>query len=297
MSTVVQGYQVLSYVLGILVIVLNGVLLASMCKERKKIFVTRVSYLVASLAVADCLNGLFLIIIRQPIKAIEFKSDIRTIIELPLVWIVFCASFLTLFLMAAERLIIVALPMDWSNLLTIPRTISCILIVWLLSIACGVAIHYKRFYTQLVFCSFIEISALCFVAIHVYILWVFRRREQHRFNVVGNQATPRLTDTPRNQNIVHRKVSIVVTILLTIYIITSVPFFVCVQMFTLNNAYTFHNTLASKANLDIYDRLYIYMYSLIYVNCLSNPIICAWRLRMYRKAFYSLLRQCKPKAV
>ena len=152
-STGVQGNEVLSYIFGILAIVLNGVLLASMYKERKKIFVTRISSLVSNLAFADCLNGLFLIILSQPIKEIEYKSDARLLIELPLMWIAFCASILTIIVMAAERVIIVTLPMEWSTLLTIPRTLLCILAVsWLLSIGCGVAIHYRRYYVQFVIC-------------------------------------------------------------------------------------------------------------------------------------------------
>jgi hypothetical protein len=53
LSTGVQGNQVVSYIFGILAIVLNGVLLASMYKERKKIFVARISFLVANLAFAE----------------------------------------------------------------------------------------------------------------------------------------------------------------------------------------------------------------------------------------------------
>ena len=290
-STGVQGNEVLSYIFGILAIVLNGVLLASMYKERKKIFVTRISFLVANLAFADCLNGLFLIILSQPIKEIEYKSDVLLLIQQPLVWIAFCASLLTVILMAAERLVIVTLPMEWSTLLTIPRTLLCILAVWLLSIGCGVAIHYRQLYVQFVMCLIVEISALFLITTHIYIVWILRRREIHRMVLVNqnpSQDSPCLP-TPPNKNSAHRKVTMVVTILLSVLIVTCVPYFVCIQMFVINN--TFDRTVADKVNLEIYDKAFLYTFSLLYVNFFMNPIIYAWRLRMYRKAFYSLVGQ------
>ena len=289
-STGVQGYEVLSYIFGILAIVLNGVLLASMYKERKKIFVTRISFLVANLAFADCLSGLFLIALHQPIKVIEYKSNARLLTELPLIWTAFCASFLTLFLMAAERLVVVTLPMVWSKLLTIPRSLLCIFAVWLLSIGGGVAIHYKRYYAQFFICLIVEISALCFIATHIYIVWLLQRREKHRMVVNKNssQDSPCLPTPPNeNNNHSHRKVTIVVTILLSVLIVTCVPYFVCLQMFTINN--TFDKTLSQRVNLEIYDKAMLYSRAVLYVNFFMNPIIYAWRLRMYRKAFYSLV--------
>ncbi|CAB3991546.1 adenosine receptor A1-like [Paramuricea clavata] len=287
-STGVQGNQVLLYIFGILAIVLNGVLLASMYKERKKIFVTRISFLVANLAFADCLNGLFLIILRQPITEIEYKNNTRLLVELPLVWTAFCASLLTVILMAAERLLIVTLPMEWSTLLTIPRSLLCILAVWLLSIGCGVAIHYKRYYAQFVTCLIVEISSLFLIATHIYIVRMLQRREIQRMVVNKNpsQDSPCLP-TPPNKNNAHRKVTVVVTILLSVMIITCVPYFACIQMFVINN--TFDKTVADKVNLEVYHIVLTYAFALLYVNFFMNPIIYAWRLRMYRKAFYSLV--------
>ena len=287
MQSGLQAHDVLSFIFGILAIVLNGVLLASMYKERKKIFVTRISYLVANLAVADGLNGLLLIVLVQPIK-MWLRTDTQILITLPIVWTTFCASFFTLFLMAAERLVVVKLPMVWSTLLTIPRTIICIFCVWLLSAGAGVAVHYNPFYAQFVICLLVEFSSLSFIAIHIYILWLLQQREKNRkiTKQDASQNTPCLA-TSRNENIAHRKVTIVVTILLSVLILTCVPHFVCLQMFAVNH--TFDKTLASKVNLHVYDRVLHYTDAFTYVSFLSNPIIYAWRLRMYRKAFYSLL--------
>ena len=287
-SNGVQAYQVLAYIFAILAVILNGVLLLSMYNERKKIFVSRISFLVANLAVADCLNGLFLIVLQQPIKQIEFKSNVRERIQLPFMWTAFCVSFCTLLLMAAERLIVIILPMVWSTLLTIRRTIFSILAVWILSIIAGGVMYNDkyRYYAQFVICLFVEISAFGFIAIHIYILWLLHRRDKHRANVNEDpdQDTPCLSSS---ENIAQRKVTIVVSILLLVLIVTCVPHFICLQLFTIHN--TFDDTVGTKIDPDVYEKAFHYTDAFTYINFFANPIIYAWRLRMYRKAFYSLL--------
>ena len=293
-SNVVQAHQILAYIFGILAVILNGVLLLSMYNERNKIFVSRISYLVANLAVADCLNGLFLIVLQQPIKDIEYKSEVRKNIQLPFVWTAFCVSFCTLLLMAAERLIVITLPMVWSTILTIRRTIISILAVWVISIIAGAVMYNDkyRYYGQFFICLFVEISALCFIVTHFYILWLLHRRDKHR--AIANEVEDPDQEAPcltASENIAQRKVTIVVSILLVVLIVTCVPYFILLQMFTVNN--TFDPTVASKVDLEVYTTAYFYTDSLTYINFFANPIIYAWRLRMYRKAFYSLLGRYK----
>lgn len=291
-SSGVQPYEILAYIFGILAIILNGVLLLSMYNERKKIFVTRASYLVANLAVADCLNGLFLVVLQQPIGEIEYRSDVRARIQLPSVWTALCMSYFTVLVMAAERSVVIMRPMDWSALLTIRRTIISILAVWILSIIAGGVMYNDkyRYHAQFFICLFVEICAVLFLTTHVYISCLLYRRDKHRANVNEDpdQDTPRLAPS---ENISQRKITIVVSILLVILIVTMLPYFVCLQVFTIQN--TFDDTVASKIDLDVYGRAYLYTDAFLYVNFFANPIIYAWRLRMYRKAFYSLLRRHK----
>ena len=282
---------ILSYIFSCLAIILNGVLLISMFNERKKIFVTRISYLVANLAFVDCLNGVFLIALLQPIPNIRFlQTEAMFTVQLPLVWTAFCASYFTLFLMAAERLIIVTLPLLWSTLLTVRRTIYCICMVWIISIAAGIAIHYVRFYALFFICLFVEICALSFIATHVYILWILHKREKRRVKTFAiqdsSQITPCLPE-PSSENIAHKKVTVVVTILLIVLVVTCVPYFICLQIFSIAN--TFDPTVRNKLDRDTYRTAYIYTDAFNYIYFFSNPIIYAWRLTMYRQAFYSLL--------
>ena len=104
-ESAVEPYEVILYIFAILAVILNGLLLMSMYKERKKIFVTRISFLVANLALADFLVGLFVILLYQPINKLKIlKGETVEKLKLPFTWTVSCTSFYTLLLMAAERL-------------------------------------------------------------------------------------------------------------------------------------------------------------------------------------------------
>ena len=282
-STGEQAHEILAYIFGILAVILNAVLLLSVYNERKKIFVTRASYLVANLAVADCLMGLFLIVLQQPIKQIEFKSNVRQHIRLPLVWTAFCVSYFTVIVMAAERFVLIMLPMVWSTLLTIRRTIFSILAVWILSIIAGGVMYNEKYrsHAQFFICLFVEIFAFLFFATHLYISCLLHRREKHRarVNEYPDQDTPRFANT---ENIAQSKVTIVVSILLVILIVSIVPHLVCLQFFTI------HNTVGTKIDPDVYEKAFYYTRAFTYINFFANPIIYAWRLRIYRKAFYRL---------
>ena len=212
-SNELQAHEILVYIFGILAFVLNGVLLLSMYNEIRNIFTTRASYLVANLAVADCLTGLFLIILQQPIKEIDYKSEVQKHIQLPLVWTAVCASYFTVLVMAAERFVLVILPMAWSTVLTIPRTIISILAVWIISIIAGALMYNDkyRYYAQFFICLFIGICALLFFASHVYISWLLHRKNKHSATV--NAVEDLDQNTPRHaasENIAQRKVTIVV---------------------------------------------------------------------------------------
>lgn len=286
--------QFLAYIFGILAIVLNGVLLIAMFNdhERKKIFVSRLSYVVANLAFADCVNSVFLILLQQPVENIRYVTEPLTDIQLLLSWTVFCVSYATLFFMAVERIVII-LPLVSSNLLSIRRTVFCIFVAWFISIAVGLAVNYSRLYAKFFICLFIEICALSFIASHVYILWVLHKRETRHVNEVPSQA-PRL-QIPHSKSIAQKKATIVVTNLLVVLIVSCVPFFICLQISTVNN--TFDETLVSKMDGEIYVDAYHYTSAFLHISFISNPIIYAWHLRMYRKAFYNLVRRLFLKLI
>ena len=292
MSTeaVIQPYQVMVYTFAILAVLLNGLLLMSMIKERKKMFVTRISFLVANLALADFLCGFFVIVLVQPIKELQiFKHDTVSPIILPFCWTAYSVSFYTVLFMAIERFIILILPMTWSSILIIPRTAICIVCAWCLSICGGVFIYYEKYtlYVQLAICLFVFLVDVFLIASHIYILWVLRRRGQRRIATDNQDPSLPNCSPPANENIVEKKVTIVITILLVALNITLIPYLIVLQFFLVNG--TLDHTISDKINFEVYYEAYTYTFAFFYVNFFINPIIYAWRLRIYRKAFYSLL--------
>lgn len=186
--------------------------------------------------------------------------------------------------------------MVWSTLLTIPRTIFCIILVWIVSIRAGVLVPigddnflHARFFIYLV----VELSVLFFIATHVNIFLVIQRREEGRKETSSDQDSllrnPCLTtqETKGASHITHQNMIIFVTIVLAVLIVTCVPLFVCLNMSYTEN--TFDRSLASRVDLHFYDNSLHYSDAFFYVHFIANPFIYAWRLRMYRKAFHSLL--------
>lgn len=284
MSVELKPSDLLSCTLAIVAVLLNGTLLASMYKERKKIFLSRISYLVGNLAFADFLNGLFFVVLMQPIISMRYKDHLVEFLSLPLTWMALCASCATLLLMSVERLVVVALPMTWSTILNKRRTLLGIFLVWITSIAAGLWVGYKKYYAQFFVCVFIEVSATNSIIIHFYVLWVLRRGAKQRFQMTEDQQQ---SQAFLKENVAHKKVTTVVTILLVVLIITCAPYLVCTQMLIVN--LTFDKTLHQKVNVHIFIIIYDYSVAFMYINFLCNSIIYAWRLRMCRKAFFSLV--------
>ena len=90
------------------------------------------------------------------------------------------------------------------------------------------------------------------------------------------------------QSRVDEEVTAVVAILLAVLIFTMVPHFICVQLLLAN-------ILIDDTALDGIDqnKLYLafeYTDALSFLNFVVNPIVYAWRLRMYRRAFVKLFR-------
>ena len=147
--------------------------------------------------------------------------------------------------MAAERSVLIMLPMVWSTLLTIRRTVFSILAVWILSIITGGVMYNDkyRYHAQFFICLFVEIFAFLFFATHLYTSCLLHRREKHRarVNKYPDQDTPRFANT---ENIAQSKVTIVVSNLLVILIVSMVPYFVGLQLFTINN--NFDDSVGTK---------------------------------------------------
>ena len=292
----VEPYQILKIIFGSLSILLNGFLLLAIGVERRKLFASRVTYLVANLALADFLMGVVLVFIIQPLEIHKRKPALKEL-ELPLIWAAMLVSFLTLFLMSAERFVVVSLPMLWSSILTTRRTIIGIGIIWCLAIIGGIVVHFHNFKAFFAMIIVIEFCVVVFIIVHLYILRFLKKPNSETALTDGDDEELQVTDvttwpSAEQSNHVsmkqHGEVTAVVAILLAVLIFTMVPHFICVQLLLAN-------ILIDDTALDGIDqnKLYLafeYTDALSFLNFVVNPIVYAWRLRMYRRAFVKLFR-------
>lgn len=268
-------------VLATLAIVLNGFLILVMIRERKIFFNTRVSYFIINLAVVDCLAGLSTAYLGlHEILQLEKSHPVRRYVVL-LNWTTVQGSFLTLLLMSLDRLVIVVYSLSWSNILTIGRTIISIGVIWLVSVAGAITMHFYSMQTRLAIVIFVELCILMFVGNSLFIYPVLRKREQRQFiSVASTQSmNQRSLRTPQ-----HDKMSTVVIILMGVIIITQLPFILCYQLWLIHHL--IDNKLLQNIHEETYLKASLYSHAFACLNFVVNPIVYAWRIRKYRKAFF-----------
>ena len=282
-----EPFEILKVIFGSLSILLNGFLLLAMLKKRRTFFAYRVSYLVANLAFADFSTGVILVFIFQLSKltgkGIHFKH------QLELIWAAMIVSFLTLFLMSLERLVVMVLPMTWSNILTTRRTVCGLILIWFISVASVIPMTTHRLHVQFALTITVEFCAVVFIGVHLYIFRFLRTHEHLRRSSEASELSQwASSETSSNLSTVqHSKVTTVVAILMTVLIVTFVPYLVCLQLVT---ARAIDESFIENLNTDIFDPAFLYTNAFAYLNFVVNPIVYAWRLRMYREALGGLLK-------
>ena len=189
----VEPYQILKIIFGSLSILLNGFLLLAIGVERRKLFASRVTYLVANLALADFLMGVVLVFIIQPLE-IHKRKPVLQELQLPLMWAAMLISFLTLFLMSAECFVVVLLPMQWSSILTTRRTIIGIGIIWCLAIIGGIVVHFHNFKAFFAMIIVIEFCVVVFIIVHLYILRFLKKPNAETALTDGDDEELQVTD-------------------------------------------------------------------------------------------------------
>lgn len=269
--------DILLILVGSAAALMNGLLILVLYNERKKFFRTRVSYLVANLAVADCFTGLTLVLVMalilshkpRALHGYEFLSLCGSI----------QISFYTLILMSLDRLIVAIIPMTWSRILTKRNTVIGIVSTWGFAILGSVAMKYLITRRRFAFLLFLEITAVLFVLIHVVIFLVLRRQRRD-FSHSGSSAEIS-TVMDLTLQACHAQITSVVLTLMTVLIITYTPYIV------------FSNILLAHDGTDIrillYNKGFSYAQAFSYLNYAANPVVYAWRLRVYRKALCSLI--------
>lgn len=266
--------DVLLIIIGSLAVLLNGLLLLLIVNNRGIFLRTRVSYLVANLSLADFLTGaiLVLVVMRRLTQSKDNFEGFQFLFLCTSIHI----SFLTLLLMSFDRVLVAVLPLTWSGFLTGRRTIFAIAVVWALSIFGSIMIQYHTRKKRLAILLFQEISVCLFTASHVFIFQFLKR--QRRWLVHSIRSAVELTavvDLPLRAS--HAQITSVVLTLMLVLIVTYLPYIVRL------------NILMATKSTDIavqqVDTVFRYTQAFSYLNFAVNPIIYAWRLKVYRRAF------------
>lgn len=273
----VKAPDVMLITIGCAATLMNGLLLVVLYNERKKFFRTRVSYLIANLALADCSTGIMLVLVMALMLA--NKQGALQGYEFLLLCGSIQVSFYTLILMSLDRLIVALLPMTWSRILTKRNTMIGIVFAWCFAIFVSVMMKYKITKRRFTFLLFLETTAVLFVVIHVVICQVLRCQRRDLTNSGSSAELGTIMDLTLQA--CHAQITSVVRTLLLVLIITYTPYIV------------YSNILLTRQGTSmrilVYDNGFRYAQVFMYLNYAANPVVYAWRLRVYRKALCQLI--------
>jgi uncharacterized membrane protein YsdA (DUF1294 family) len=270
--------NVLLIVAGSAAALTNGLLLLVLYNERKKFFRTRVSYLIANLAVADCCTGLMLVLV-MVLNMVRKEDALDCYQFLFLCGSIQC-SFYTLILMSGDRLIVAVMPMTWSHVLTKRNTLISIIFAWALAIFGSIMMRYHTKKHRFAFLLFLEITAVLFIFIHVIIFHVLRRQRRDLSQRSGSSAEI-ATIMDLTLQACHAQITSVVLTLMMVLIVAYTPYVVYSNILLVRQG--------TGMGIRICDNVFLYIQAISYLNYAANPIVYAWRLRVYRKALFSLI--------
>ena len=277
-ETSLTWLEILTTVIGILAVVLNGSLLIAMVRYRSTIFTSKGAYLVANMAMADLLTGLNSSLLNLK-KSFQFSENL-TKAMFSIISTIAISSFLTIFVMSLERCIAIGFPIKAKVWLSKTRTIKSCVAVWsiaTLSCACTVVFgDIVSFCFSIVF----EITILCTMFFYYQIAIKLKQRRTFLTSMqpTGDRGMRSNADLQRDCQMT----TVVVTITL-IFIITALLYMVAGNILLVRRLFT-------VANYDSQLQLFIQFYFPVQlINFVLNPIVYAWRLPNYRLALLRTL--------
>ena len=267
---------------GILSFILNSMFLFVLARNKDLVKRQRITYHVANLALADTLVGLSLFMtttIRRGIVHVHIDClDWLQRINQGAIFL----SFMAVFFMAFERIVVIKWPFTWKEILTLKRVFAAIFITWITAVIL-VIIPFPNTYRKLTKSNlFVIIFFFCGIAIfiaNIVIACLLQYQKRKLAAIVGTQQT---TNCSKEKAL---KLVITINVILAV---TCVPFgvtYLTISICVLSRLYCNFNVLF------IFRDVTQYLYVLGYANFIVNPIIYIWRTNTYRKAFYSMFKK------
>ena len=274
MSELEFGLNGLFLTLCALSFFLNGTFLIVICKVWKLVKERRITYHVTNLAISDCIVG-------ASAFCHFLSEEIMTSFSFPfseILWMANLTSLLGICMMAVERAVCIEKPHTWTQILPLKRILQIMAGNWVLALTLAILVHYFSVVMSFIFLVlfFIPMIVTSLVYINMYIK--IRRSTKVHGETEQNSA---VAIEERRNNMMQRKVGTFVLILVLILIISVSPLyitlFVEVSCEVLNCEF-----------IETVDKVEYYFRLLAIMNHVVNPIIYAWKISLYRQAFWKI---------
>ena len=258
---------------------LNGTFLIVICKSWKLVKERRITYHVTYLAISDCIVGAsaFCLVIS---KIVTGRMTTLSLAFEQIAWMATLTSLLSVCLMAVERAVCIIKPHTWTQILPLKRILQIMAGNWVLALTLAIIKHYYNVVMSFIFLVlfFIPIIVTSLVYINMYIK--IRRSTKVRDETEQNSAA---TIEERRNNMIQRKIGTFVLILVLILIISVSPLYITVFIEVSCELFKLKCKL-----IETVDKVHYYFHLLAMMNHVVNPIFYAWRISLYRQAFWKM---------
>ena len=257
--------------------ILNGTFLIVICKNWTLLKRRRITYHVTSLAISDYLVGargfcIWSIKLATGKTTSRLSSVFRIILGMA-----FLISLLAVCLMAIERSLCIKKPLTWNKILPLKRILKIMAVNWVFSPALVILMHFYTSEVSIIlavlFC--IPIFVTAFVYINLYVK-ISKSSDVHD----GTQQSSSIGE--RQKKLTQQKVANLVLILTLVLVITIAPTLLAMvsreSCILLNCKF-----IGTMTTIVTYSRI------LAILNFIVNPILYAWRINLYRQAFWKML--------
>ena len=270
-----EFYYIILAILGSLGVLFNGVLLIVLWRNKTPEFRLGTSYVIGNLALSDCLTGIAVLLYVA-------RLDFMTKYQLSMVWATVEASLMSLMFLSVERILAFHYPFASKTLVTVKRTIYFIVFIWIFALTCGVFVYFHTLMTQLIMTILFEVCVVVFLLSQSYI--ILKMQQRKRRNIHCDHDVSIITRKRMHQQRLNNHVTKVVLILIVVVVVTLLPYMVALQIYLLS-AVQLRPPLDKKTE-EVVVTFITYFYPVELLNFIVNPIIYAYRLERYRRAFF-----------
>ena len=256
--------------------ILNGTFLIVICKNWTLLKRRRITYHVTSLAISDFLVGASGICRLIVILATGITSRLSSLFSI-IQDMTAVTSLLAVCLMSIERLLCTKKPLTWNRILSLKRILIIMVGNWVLALQLVILMHFFTSQMRIILSalSCIPIFVTAFLYINLYVKF-------SKSNNVDDETQQSSSIGERQKKLMLQKVANLVLILTLVLVITITPNL-------LANVIQESCNLLNCKFIGTMKTISTYSKILAILNFIVNPILYAWRINLYRQAFWKML--------